>query len=77
MHAIAELGTALRILDVESATRVASSVRERVQAASTAMPGTAPTMLDLVRRVRSEDVRRGLGAAIAALGAFGREVGRG
>lgn len=75
VRAIAELGAALRVPDVASAQRVAAGVREGAQAASNAVSGEAPSLLELVRAVRSEDVRRGLGAAVAAIGAFGREVG--
>lgn len=76
VRALAELGAAVRVPDTETAKRVASGVREGVQAASIAVSGRAPSMLDIVRAVRSEDVRRGLGAVVAGLGAFGREVGR-
>ena len=76
VRALAELGSALRVPDVEGAQRLASGVRDGVDAASRAASGEAPSLFAIVREVGSEDVRRALGALVAGLGAFGRSVGR-
>ncbi len=76
VRSVARLGSLVRLPEPGQSDAVVAGLRSAVAAANEALSGEPPSWFDLVRKVGSADVRRGLGAAVAALGAFGREVGR-
>lgn len=76
LKAIVALGGIGDVLGSEGAQQVTAGIRSAVAAADRASSSPAPSVVTLVRQLADSDVRRGLAALIAAVGAFGRELDR-
>jgi uncharacterized protein YjgD (DUF1641 family) len=76
LKALATLGGLSDVLGAEGAAQAVRGVRSAVAAADHATNAPPPSLVALGRSLGDPDVRRGLGAIVAALGAFGREVAR-
>ncbi len=74
MKALAALGGLSGVLGSQGARQLVSGITAGVAAADKATSLPAPSVLTLAKQLGDPDVRRGVAAAIAAVGAFGRAV---
>lgn len=76
MKALAALGGLSGVLGSQGARQLVSGITAGVAAAdkATSLSLPAPSVLTLAKQLGDPDVRRGVAAAIAAVGAFGRAV---
>ncbi|MBY5161355.1 DUF1641 domain-containing protein [Salsipaludibacter albus] len=75
--AMAALAGLLEVPDPDAARRLVRATRAGRAAADDALTtAEPPTWLELVRRLHDADVRRGVGAVLAGLRAFGRVMSR-
>ena len=75
LRSLAALGGLVQSMDPEATERFVGAIRSSVEAADEA--GTAreaPSVVGLARQLGDPDVRRGAGAVLSALGAFGRTM---
>lgn len=78
LRSLAALGALGQALDPEVTERYVGGVRAAVSAADEAATADdAPSVVGLLRGLGDPDVRRGAGALLAALGAFGRSMREG
>ncbi len=76
LKALAALGGLTDVLGAEGAQQAVRGVRSAIAAADHATTAPAPSLVLLAKQLGDPDVRRGIGALVAALGAFGREIAR-
>lgn len=69
-----ELGGLADLLSPDGTARLVDGARAAAAAADHAIVNDPPSLVGLARALNDEDVRRGAGALVAALGAFGRAV---
>lgn len=74
MKALAALGGLSGVLGSQGARQLVSGITAGVAAADKATSLPAPSVLTLAKQLGDPDVRRGVAAAIAAVGAFGRAL---
>lgn len=74
IKALAALGGLSGVLGSQGARQLVSGITAGVAAADKATSLPAPSVLTLAKQLGDPDVRRGVAAAIAAVGAFGRAV---
>lgn len=77
LRSLAMLAGLLGRLDPDATERVVSAGEDALAAADGTLEAReAPSVLDLLRSLGDPDVRRGAGALLAGLGAFGRAMRR-
>jgi uncharacterized protein YjgD (DUF1641 family) len=76
VRSIIALAGAVGELDAEQTERVARGIREARADAAHAGRGKPEGPLDLLRRLKDPDTRRGIAALLAALAAIGRSLPR-
>lgn len=74
LRTLVELGGLADVLTPEGTRRLVAGARAAATAADDAVTSEPPSLLALARSLNDPDVRRGAGAVVAALGAFGRAV---
>jgi uncharacterized protein YjgD (DUF1641 family) len=74
VRTLVELGDLADVLTPEGTRRLVAGARAAATAADDAVASEPPSLLGLARSLNDPDVRRGAGAVVAALGAFGRAV---
>lgn len=77
LRSLVALSGALQDLDPDRSERAATGIRRARLAAVAASSGRPESALKLWRRLRDPDTRRGISAALAALSAVGKALGRG
>lgn len=76
VKSLAALGGLTRLLGSQGARQFVSGITAGVAAADRATSLPAPSVVTLAKQLGDPDVRRGVAAVIAGLGAFGRAVGK-
>lgn len=75
LRGLVALGGLAGVLSPDGAERFVDGARSAAAAADHAIVADdAPSLVSLARQLNDPDVRRGAGAVVAALGAFGRAV---